>query len=92
VDIANELTAHWAFESFVPWGETGVVNAPHNFHVVLELSGCEGGVSAMVVKICAISFGYSEEVTMFGGVVEEVMVDANMCFVHLFSGWCILGF
>jgi hypothetical protein len=32
------------FESFVPREEAGVVNAPHKFHFVCELSGCEGWV------------------------------------------------
>jgi hypothetical protein len=68
--IANELTVHWAFESFVPWEEAGVVKTPHKFHFVCELSGCEGGVSAMECEICAISFGCGEEVAMFGGVVK----------------------
>jgi hypothetical protein len=70
VAIANELTAHWAFESFIPCEEAGVVNAPQKFHFLSELSGYEGGVSAMVGEICAISFGCGEEVAMFGGVVE----------------------
>jgi hypothetical protein len=50
--------------------EAGVVSAPHEFHFVYELSGCEGGMSAMAGEICSISFGCGEEVAMFGGVVE----------------------
>jgi hypothetical protein len=39
VAIANELTAHTEFGSFVPWEEAGVVYAPHGFHFVCELLG-----------------------------------------------------
>jgi hypothetical protein len=68
VAIANEFTAHWVFEDFIPWEKAGGVNAPHEFHIVCELSGFEGGVSAMADKFCAIPFGYGEEIAMFGGV------------------------
>jgi hypothetical protein len=55
---------------FIP-KEAGVVNAPHKFHFVCKLSGCDGWVSTMVGKICTtISFGCIEEVAMFGGVVK----------------------
>jgi hypothetical protein len=70
VAIANELAAHWAFESFVPWEEADSVNAPHKFHFVYELSGCDGWGSTMVGKICTISFGYGEEIAMFRGVMK----------------------
>jgi hypothetical protein len=67
VAAANELAAHWTFESFVLWEEVGVVIASRKFHFVCELSGCDGGVSTMVGKICSISFGCGEEVAMLGG-------------------------
>jgi hypothetical protein len=70
VAIANELTAHRAFESFVPSEVAGVVNAPHKFRLVCELGRCEGGVSAIMREICAISFECGEEGAMFGGVIE----------------------
>jgi hypothetical protein len=41
VAIANKLSAHWAFESFVPREEAGVVNAPHQIHFMCELYGFE---------------------------------------------------
>jgi hypothetical protein len=53
--VANKLAAHWVFESFVPREEAGVVNAPHKFHFVCALSGCEGWVSTRVGKVCSIS-------------------------------------
>jgi hypothetical protein len=56
VAVANEVIAHWAFESVVPWEEVGVVNAPHKFYFVYKLSGCKGEVSAMVGETFAISF------------------------------------
>jgi hypothetical protein len=46
------------------------VIAPHKFHFVRELSGCDGCVSTMVGNICSISFGCGEEVVTFGGVVK----------------------
>jgi hypothetical protein len=70
VAVANDLSAQWAFESFVPREEAGAVNAPHEFRFVCELSGCERGVSTMVGEICTSSSGCSEEVAMYGGVVE----------------------
>jgi hypothetical protein len=70
VAIANELAAHRALESFVPWEEAGVVNAPHNFHFLCELCGCEGGMSVVVGEIITISFGCGEEVAMFRVVME----------------------
>jgi hypothetical protein len=56
--------------SFVPWEEAGVVYAPHEFYFVCELSGREGGMSAMVVEISATELGCVEEVAVFGGVGE----------------------
>jgi hypothetical protein len=71
VAVATELAAPWwAFDSFAPREEAGVVNAPHKLYFVYELSGCDGWVSTMVGKICSISFGCVEEVAMFGGVVK----------------------
>jgi hypothetical protein len=79
VAVANELAAHWAFESFVPREEAGVVDTPHKFHYVCELSRCDfiyhgrhqkKLVSTVVNKIFSISFGYGEEFAMLFGVVK----------------------
>jgi hypothetical protein len=64
------MSAHTALESFVPWEEVGVVNAPHTFHFVCKLSGRERGVSAMVCEMCFISFTRGEEVAVSGVVAE----------------------
>jgi hypothetical protein len=46
------------------------MSAPHRFHFVCELIGCDVWVSTMVGQICTICFGCGGEVAMFGGVVK----------------------
>jgi hypothetical protein len=41
------------------------VYTPEKLHFVQELGEREGGVSALICKICAELFGYSQEVAMF---------------------------
>jgi hypothetical protein len=69
VASANELSAHAALESFVPWEEK-CCERPTSIPFVCKLSGRERGVSAMVCKMCFVSFGRGEEVAMFGVVAE----------------------
>jgi hypothetical protein len=63
VAVTNELAA-------AKRKEAGAVKSPQKFHIVSELSGCDGWVSTMVGNICSIPFGCGEEVAKFGGVVK----------------------
>jgi hypothetical protein len=46
------------------------VDAPQKHHFVCELCGGEEGVASVVSKVCSTVPGCSEEVAMFGDVVE----------------------
>jgi chromosomal replication initiation ATPase DnaA len=44
VAITSELSAHWAFENFVPGEEARVVNAPHKSIFCMNIVNLRGGV------------------------------------------------